>query len=300
MNITISPGIYIVAVSGGVDSMVLLDMLAKQRAEQTRPVHLIVAHFDHGIRPDSDGDRLFVEQAAKTYGLPFVFDQGNLGPDSSEDKARKFRYAFLERARRASGSAAIITAHHQDDQLETAFINSLRGTGRRGLTSLNNRPTMIRPLLGIPKNDLIDYAHKSGIKWREDSTNNDTRYLRNHIRHKLLPTLGPSDKNKLVDSLTELADVNDQIDKLLANHLHTQPAAGQLSRQWFIVLPYNVATEIMLAWLRAHKIGELNKRQLVVLTTKAKTLAPGKSLAVTPTCFIKVGKHKLALTLAER
>lgn len=315
MKITVSPGSYIVAVSGGVDSMVLLDLLAKQRAEhktqgkekQTHssahtplPLMLIVAHFDHGIRPDSDDDRLFVEHAAKTYGLPFVFDRGNLGPNSSEERARKARYAFLEAARRSVGASAVITAHHLDDRIETAIINSLRGTGRRGLTSLRNRPTMIRPLLGTAKSELIDYARTNGIGWREDSTNSDTRYLRNHVRHKLLPALDSSSKDALIQNLTGLLETNDEIDRLLANLLHVQPASGQLSRQWFIMLPHRVATEIMLAWLRAHNVGELNKKQLILLTTKAKTLSPGKSLAVTPTCFIKIGKHKLALTVAER
>src|SRR5690606_5271626 len=106
--IKIRPGKYVVAVSGGVDSMVLLDLL-----RQKPKLELIVAHFDHGIRPDSAEDRKLVQRVAKHYDLPFVYAEGKLGPKASEALAREARYAFLRRVQAEQGAEAIITAHHQ-------------------------------------------------------------------------------------------------------------------------------------------------------------------------------------------
>src|SRR5688572_27728765 len=131
MKINVAPGKYIVAVSGGVDSMVLLHLLSQHSQSE-----LIVAHFDHGIRPDSAEDRKLVEKTAKKYGLEFVYREGELGPGASEAEAREARYGFLQIIKVKHNAKAIVTAHHQDDMLETAIINMLRGTGRKGLSSL--------------------------------------------------------------------------------------------------------------------------------------------------------------------
>src|SRR6266542_1461422 len=149
MKVRVSPGKYVVAVSGGVDSMVLLDLL-----RQKPKLELVVSHFDHGIRPDSEEDRRLVQRIARAYGLPFVYARGNLGPKAGEALAREARYAFLRRVQQEQGAKAIITAHHQDDMLETAIMNLLRGTGRRGLSSLKSREGLLRPLLNWTKKDI--------------------------------------------------------------------------------------------------------------------------------------------------
>ena len=107
MNVEIRPGTYVVAVSGGVDSMVLLDVLA-----QVPGLQLVIAHFEHGVREDSDEDLQLVESAAKHYDLPFIYERGNLGPTASEAVARAARYAFLRRVREQHAADAIVTAHH--------------------------------------------------------------------------------------------------------------------------------------------------------------------------------------------
>jgi tRNA(Ile)-lysidine synthase TilS/MesJ len=94
-----------------------------------------------------------------------------LGPKTSEAKARDARYKFLEEVKAVNKAKAIVTAHHQDDVLETAILNMLRGTGRRGLTSLQNRKNLIRPLLKFSKAAIKNYAKSHKLKWREDSTN---------------------------------------------------------------------------------------------------------------------------------
>jgi tRNA(Ile)-lysidine synthetase-like protein len=162
MKIQVEPGKYVVAVSGGVDSVVLLDLLRMYPG-----VHVVVAHFDHGIRDDSHLDRAHVQTLAQRYQLPFVYDKGRLGPGASEADARTARYDFLRKAQVASSADAIITAHHQDDVLETAIINLLRGTGRKGLSSLTSGEGIIRPLLEVPKSEIIDYAKRHRLQYTQ-------------------------------------------------------------------------------------------------------------------------------------
>ena len=171
---------YVVAVSGGVDSVVLLDMVAQEVA----PQRLIVAHFDHGIRSESADDAAFVKNLAKQYGLAFETKREELGANTSEELARERRYAFLRGVARRY-SATIMTAHHADDVIETIAINMARGTGWRGLAVLDS-PGIERPLLDKTKAELIEYAKENLLEWREDATNTDTTYLRNDFRQKLV------------------------------------------------------------------------------------------------------------------
>lgn len=167
---------YIVAVSGGVDSVVLLDMMSKVPANE-----LIVAHFDHGIRPDSAEDAAFVKELAQRYGYLVFTKRETLGASASEELARTRRYAYLEALAKAH-DAKIVTAHHLDDLVETIAINLHRGTGWRGLSPFGSK--IVRPLIDTPKQDLINYAQANGLVWREDSTNASDTYLRNRIRQK--------------------------------------------------------------------------------------------------------------------
>lgn len=173
---------YIVAVSGGVDSMVLLDIMRRAGDHE-----LIVAHFDHGIRSNSHLDAEFVGNVAKYHGLPFETTREELGPTASEALARQRRYAFLQQLAEKY-DARIVTAHHLDDLVETVAINMTRGTGWRGVAALDSK--VIRPLIDTEKAELIRYAKRHGIPWREDPTNASDVYLRNRIRKqaKDLPT----------------------------------------------------------------------------------------------------------------
>jgi tRNA(Ile)-lysidine synthase len=169
---------YIVAVSGGVDSVVLLDMLSKTQHK------LIVAHVDHGIRgEESTADARFVAALARRYQLPFVSTELHLGAHASEETAREKRYEFLfgeaEKYR-----AVVVTAHHRDDIIETITLNLTRGTGWRGLAVLA-RKDIERPLLDMSKAQLYAYALAHHLEWVEDVTNHTDVYLRNRIRTRL-------------------------------------------------------------------------------------------------------------------
>jgi len=290
MRATVGPGTYVVAVSGGVDSMVLLDLL-----RQRPGLKLIVAHFDHGMRPDSHKDRQLVQEAAKRHKLMFVHHEGSLGPDASEATAREARYKFLEHVRRASGAKAIITAHHQDDLLETALMNLLRGSGRRGLTSLKSTDGIVRPLLEYDKERIYEYAHNHAVSWREDPTNTDTRYTRNYLRAKILPKLSPSQRAQLTILLDELLTINHELDHHLINLLHMQPSPHSIKRQWFVGLPHDVARELTHAWLRHRGIKDITRNLVERLVVAMKTAKPGKLVDVDVAWQLKVYKTKVEL-----
>jgi len=182
---------YIVAVSGGVDSMVLLDMMVRAGGHE-----LIIAHFDHGIRPDSHLDAQFVAEVARRHDLKFETQREELGPQASEALARERRYRFL-RSLAQHHNASIVTAHHLDDLVETVAINLTRGTGWRGVAVLDS--DLVRPLIDIEKATLVNYAKKNNIMWREDSTNQSDVYLRNRLRARA-HTL-PSDTKREIRAL---------------------------------------------------------------------------------------------------
>jgi tRNA(Ile)-lysidine synthase len=290
MDLDIRPGTYVVATSGGVDSMALLDMLARNPK-----LKLVVAHYDHGIRSDSRQDRRLIQDVTRQHKLPFVYDEGRLGPDVSEEAARKARYDFLHRVRQASGARAVITAHHQDDLLETAVHNMLRGTGRRGLVSLRSREHLHRPLLHVPKADLIAYAKDQGLVWREDSTNTDLRLRRNYIRHKLLSTFSPTQKEALLQHIRTMYRLHGDLEQQLINHLHLHPGKSELDRHWFIMLPHSVAKEVLHTWLRRHGVKDLTSKTLERLIVAAKTYTPGRQADVDKTYILDVGSQVLAL-----
>lgn len=181
MNTMLKPGTYCVAVSGGVDSVVLLHMLMQVHSNVSH--RFVVAHFDHGTRPDSASDAEFVRGLAKQYNLVFEMKREELGKDVSEEYARERRYEFLKSVAKKH-HATLITAHHADDIVETIAINVVRGTGWRGLAAVGSQD-IIRPLAHMRKQEILQYAKQNKLSWREDSTNATDKYLRNRLRTKL-------------------------------------------------------------------------------------------------------------------
>jgi tRNA(Ile)-lysidine synthetase-like protein len=266
MKLEIKPGKYVVAVSGGVDSMVLLQVLAGYPG-----IDLVVAHFDHGIRADSSEDERLVKTSAERLGLSFFSEQGRLDRNTSEADARDARYAFLRRIQKQVGAQAIITAHHQDDVLETMIINMSRGTSRKGLSSLISHKTLIRPFLHIPKHEILAYAQANNVQWREDSTNQDERYLRNYIRKHVMPRLDDHARSKLRSVHASIAIQNAAIDMLVKEVMRHVLHAGGLERHSFIMLPHTVAREVMAAWLRQEHVRDISSQQIERLVVAAKT-----------------------------
>jgi tRNA(Ile)-lysidine synthase len=289
------PKTYVVAVSGGVDSVALLHMLHDQS-----DARLIVAHYDHGIRDDSAQDRELVQQLAQQYGLPFIYEEGQLGPNASEDTARQARYAFLQKVRAAHNAHAIITAHHQDDVLETAIHNMSRGTGPTGLASLGSIDGILRPLTSLTKEQIKKYARAYNLAWREDSTNADDKYRRNYIRHHILPRFSPADKQLLAEKITAARTLNQQINAIITEFLDTNMTKEGLRRHPFIMLDHASSRAVMAAWLRKNNIRNFDKRTIERLTHAAKTYHVGKQADVNGTTKIDVKKGYLALVAPER
>lgn len=273
MKVDITPGKYILAVSGGVDSMVLLDLLAKKPGMQ-----LVIAHFNHGIRPDSAKDEQLVKQTAKRYNTPLEVGHGKLGVKTSEEGARRARYAYLEAVKNKHRADSIVTAHHQDDLIETALLNILRGTRRTGLSSIRSQDIK-RPLLDIPKHEIINYAKKNKLRWREDESNKDSKYQRNYLRNQILPNLSPQKRVEILENLDKVAKLNIEIDKGIATLSHVL-LNNKLNRQAFIMLPPQVADELLVFWLRNNDLGQFDSKTVKRLSTAVKTGLPGRKQAV--------------------
>lgn len=246
MKAELPAGKYVIAVSGGVDSVVLLDLLC---AVQMPGVELVVAHFDHGIRSDSRDDATFAQNLAAGYGLECYTDRVELGKGASEATARKARYNFLHRVQTQTGADAIVTAHHQDDVLETMLLNLIRGTKWRGLHSLRSTNAVQRPLLPYSKREILEYAKAHNLSWREDSTNIDPGILRNYLRHTYIPQMSAQQREALLGIRDRTETLTTEIDALVTDYLRVCPI-GQLRRADFREFSDDVAGEMLVAWLR--------------------------------------------------
>lgn len=291
MNIKLPSARYIVAVSGGVDSVVLLDCLVESNSELVEDGRIIVAHFDHGIRKDSQKDALFVEELAQKYGLQFIVGHGGLGPNASEETARKARYDFLETVKKQNQADAIITAHHQDDVIETAIINVLRGTGRRGLTSLKERKGLLRPFLNYKKENILSYAKEKNLIWVEDETNVSSRYLRNRVRKLIANEKHTESIKNLQQKIEKIRQLNTDIDREIdvLMKIGSRKNSKVVPRKWFVKLNYDLACEVVLAQLRNIGAHEIDTKLVDMIVVFIKTGKIGKRLDIDK-------KHYLLLT----
>lgn len=257
--------------------MVLLNLLKDKPG-----VELVVAHFDHGIRKDSDKDTELVKNVAKKHSLKFEAKKGKLGPKASEETARKARYEFLESVRQKYRAEMIITAHHQDDLIETALINLIRGTKRKGLSAITANPKVIRPLLQIPKSQILKYARSHHLIWHEDITNQDRKYLRNYLRLVIIPKIPPQQKKKLISNLDKVAKLNKIIDEKIATLSQQVISRQGINRSQIISLPIEVGEELIAYWLRQQGLA-IDKKTVRRLTMFIKTGLAGSSTAVKST-----------------
>jgi len=204
----------ILAVSGGIDSMVLLE-----RFFRGEPENIVVAHFNHGTRTSADLDEQFVFSRCKELKVPFETMKIMLGEGVSEELARQKRYNFLYHvANKYSGE--IYTAHHLDDLIESIAINLIRGTGWRGLTPFSDN-RIHRPFIerGFYKTDILRFAAENKVLFREDPTNSTDDYLRNRVRSKLL-IMPRAEKERLIDFYKRQAIIRHEIEELCESLLN--------------------------------------------------------------------------------
>ena len=181
-------GPAVVAVSGGPDSVALLDLLTRARAADR--LALQVAHLDHGIHPESPAVLELVRRLARSRGLPFHGHRVELGPEAGETRARTVRYQWLEQLADQIGAKTILTAHHRDDQIETVLMRFLHGSGPTGLAGMAwRRGRVARPLLSVSRRRLRRHVRDTGLEFWDDPANRDPRHFRSWIRIDLLPLL---------------------------------------------------------------------------------------------------------------
>ncbi len=294
-------GTYILAISGGVDSVVMLDLIAADSRLKT--CTFVVVHVEHGIREDSGADLKNVRGLAKKYDFSFRSAHLDLGSHPSEQLARTLRYDFLLTIKNEYDATGIVTAHHQDDVVETMILNILRGTNRKGLASLVSTPKLLRPLLAYEKSQLITYAKANNLSWREDSTNQDSRYLRNYLRNVILPKLPAEDQEKLVEINRKLLALNQEIDMLVAEIAKEQivdkgPSYTTIDRHFFICSEGRIAKEVLKRILdTSHNQPEITKQNLKAAWLFIKTAKTNKKYDFNSGVVLKIQNENEVILL---
>ncbi len=209
----------LVAVSGGADSVALLRVLLELRGELG--IVPSVGHFNHGLRgEESEADEHFVEQLARRHALDFFVERADVAEYAAgermglESAGRELRYKWLTRVAVDGRFNVVTTAHTLDDQAETVLMKFLRGAGSRGLAGIyplmvrSEGPRFIRPLLSTTRTEIEMYLESIGQDWREDETNLDRRFLRNRVRHELLPLLDRDYNPSIREVLSGRAEIS--------------------------------------------------------------------------------------------
>ena len=270
----------ILAVSGGVDSVVMLHMFRDDP-------DVIVAHFDHGIRQNSGDDCAFVEKLANSYQCPFFSEHAMLGVNCSEETARRARYDFLNRLA-GEQRGQIYTAHHRDDLIESVAINILRGTGWRGLAPLNN-PGVVRPLINMTKKEIYRYAAEHKLSFRQDQTNFDDTYLRNRVRFAL-SSVPENAKDQLANLAMRQRELVNEIDGIMSSFELSNNYPRELFSQ-----DYQVAFELLRFILSKNGV-QLTRPQIARALDAVKSFAPGKKYSLDKKHFLKINRYYFGVT----
>lgn len=208
----------LVAVSGGPDSVALLHVLVSHRARFGRPSELVVGHVHHGLRgAEADADAAFVRDLADRWSLRFAEATLPVTPRRSEEDSRIARYNALRALAENAGARRVATAHTADDQAETVLLRLFRGAGLRGLSGMPRRGRVcgirvVRPLLAVTREQVLDYLRRNGIAYRVDSSNLGTDPARNFIRHEIVPRLqgrlNPSVREAILRGASAIRDAD--------------------------------------------------------------------------------------------
>lgn len=270
----------LVGVSGGRDSMVLLDALL-----ECGYGNLVVCHLNHTLRGRSaSADEKFVRREAGRRGLPVLIARARTTEFAKENAlsvelaARELRYAFFDECAKRTRCRTLVLAHHADDQVETCLFNFLRGTGAAGLGGMKpvaNRESLAirRPLLGVTRAEILVYQRRHKVRFREDASNVDTRHTRNKLRHHVIPAIeeamGPSFRQAILRAAEILRSEDDWMSSLI-------PAPEEkLSLKTLRQMHPAAQARLVLAWLRIHGIPEVGWKE----TTRVLSLLEGANPA---------------------
>ncbi len=257
----------IVGLSGGPDSVFLLHMLTS--LQESYNLRLIAAHLDHEWRSTSAHDAAFSKQIAQQLSVEFIskkiseLDITFKLNGSKEELARRLRRHFFEQLQHEFNAHSIALGHHAQDQQETFFIRLVRGTSLSGLISMKPRDGFyIRPLLEINKNDILTYLHQQNIHYVVDDTNNSHTYLRNRIRHTVLPALHAVDNrfeqnfSRTLDHLKESEHFLDEHTKEVFNNIsHYQDGAVYINLNKLKNIHPYMQNRLILHWLITQQVS---------------------------------------------
>jgi tRNA(Ile)-lysidine synthase len=286
-----------VAVSGGADSVALLRALLELQSELG--IVLAIAHFNHGLRGEqSMADEAFVADLAEQHALELFVHRADIREHALSSKlsleaaGRAARYRWFAQLAEQQRLNQIATAHTLDDQAETVLLKFLRGAGTRGLAGIypiinRNGFRIVRPLLSVPRAEVESYLSSLGQQWREDESNLDHRFLRNRVRHQLLPLLERDYNPRLRHLLSDLAKLSQgeqhYWDELVTQHLTTNDA-GELLLDGFAELPVAVQRRVVKRFAEAEghalDFAHVEKLRRCALGERRKAELPGDRLAV--------------------
>jgi len=264
----------IAAVSGGADSVALLDALVRFQRSEGPPGSIVVAHLNHQLRgEESDEDEAFVRGLADRLELPVfaervaVAERAKAEKQNLEAVARRLRYEFLLRVAEARGANVVFTAHTLDDQAETILMRLIRGSGAEGLRgvhqviTLNDGVNLIRPMLGITRAEVIGHCEHYKLAFRSDSSNFLADFTRNRVRLELLPmleTFNPRVKESLARASESLVLDEDYLRGAVAEHLAKSREESGLSVKVLQEAPAAIRRRVLRLWLRDER-GDLRR-----------------------------------------
>jgi tRNA(Ile)-lysidine synthetase-like protein len=236
--------VSVVAVSGGIDSMVLLDLLRTTLA----PSHLIVAHIDHGLRKASPKEAEAVRTLTESHGIRYREKKLSLSK-TDEATSRTERYRWLKELADEEKAAYIITAHHLDDQLETVIMNLVRGTGPLEIWGMRElEGNILRPLLSFSRTEIENYTKEHGLKFFDDKSNQDVDYTRNRIRLRVIPELkkiNPSLYQVFVREYKLGQEAQDFLELETDNALQSVVSDNRVNLEAFLRLPSFIRKELI-------------------------------------------------------
>ncbi len=204
-NLWVNADTLILAVSGGPDSMCLLNVM-NNIAKKTN-LNLIVGHINYGLRGiDSNNDQKLVEETCKQLNIVCEVLKCKQNSGSNENDWRKIRYEFFQKISKKYNADNIVVAHNKNDQAETLLLHLLRGSGLRGLSGMKIKSdNIIRPMLGVQKDDILQYCKNYNIKYNLDKTNENTDFTRNKVRNELIPYLEKNFNKQIINNLANTA-----------------------------------------------------------------------------------------------
>jgi len=297
-----------VAVSGGADSVALLRVLLELRSELG--FVLTIAHFNHGLRGEaSAADEAFVAELAKQHELDCFAGHGDVRAQAVAHKltleaaGRQMRYRWFAQAAQQHRLDGIATGHTLDDQAETVLLKFLRGAGTRGLAGIypilhRDGFRIVRPLLRVSHAEVEAYLSSLGQVWREDESNLDQRFLRNRIRHELLPLLERDYNPRLRHILADMAKLSQAEQQywndLVARHLTTNPC-GELLLAGFADLPVALQRRVLKSFAEAQggaalDFAHVEKLRRCALGELRKAELPGDRIAMRANGTLQIGK----------